>query len=92
VVTDQVAYERYYGRHLRSPSSRIKVDISRCDISEKPYEAYESEISNPTSAISEDELEQQVPLLLLCDPCREELEVLPINQKPLSVNILDVNG
>ncbi len=74
------------------PQAESKLTFSRCEISEKPYEAYESEISNPTSAISEDELEHKVPLLLLCDPCREELEVLPINQKPLSVNILDVNG
>ncbi len=63
------------------PQAESKLTFSQCDISEKPYEAYESEISNPTSAISEDELEQQVPLLLLCDPCREEL-VLPINQNP----------
>ena len=41
-----------------------KLIFSRCDICEKPYKAYESEVRNPTSAISEDELEQQVPLLL----------------------------
>ena len=60
------------------PQSEVKMTFSRCDICEKPYEAYESEISNPTSAISEDELERQVPLLLLCEPCREELQLFPL--------------
>lgn len=55
-----------------------KLIFSRCDICEKPYKAYEYEIRNPTSAISEDELEQQVPLLLLCPKCREKLEVFPL--------------
>ena len=63
------------------PQSEVKMTFSRCDICEKPYEAYESEISNPTSAISEDELEQQVPLLLLCEPCGEELELFPLIKK-----------
>jgi len=58
----------------------VKLTFSRCDICEKPYEAHESEISNPTSAISEEELKQQVPLLLLCDSCREELEVFPVTR------------
>jgi hypothetical protein len=61
-----------------STPTEPKLTFSRCGICEKPYEAYESEISNPTSAISEDELEQQVPLLLLYDPCREQLEVFTI--------------
>ena len=59
-----------------------KLTFSRCDMCEKPYEAYESEIENPTSAISEEELEEQVPLLLLCDPCREELDVFTLVKKP----------
>ena len=56
-----------------------KLTFSRCDTCEKPYE---SEIENPTSAISEEELEEQVPLLLLCDPCREELDVFHSVKKP----------
>jgi len=55
-----------------------KLTFSRRDICGKPYEASESEINNPTSAISEEEIEQQVPLLLLCDSCREKLEVFPL--------------
>ena len=62
--------------------TEAKLTFSRCDICEKPYEAYESEIKNPTSAISEEELEEQVPLLLLCDPCREELDVFHLVKKP----------
>jgi hypothetical protein len=62
--------------------TEVKLTFSRCDICEKPYEAYESEIENPTSAISEEELEEQVPLLLLCDPCREELDVFHLVKKP----------
>jgi uncharacterized CHY-type Zn-finger protein len=54
----------------------VKVLFSRCDICEKSYDADESEINNPTSAISEEELQQQEPLLLLCNSCRQELEVL----------------
>ncbi len=54
---------------------KVKV-FSRCDICEKSYDAYESEISNPTSAISEEELQLQQPLLLLCGSCRQELEIV----------------
>jgi uncharacterized CHY-type Zn-finger protein len=61
-----------------TPSSPLV--FSRCDLCEKHYEAHESEMTNPTSAISEEELEQQVPLLLLCDSCREKLEVFPMNK------------
>ena len=68
IVTNEVVYARHYARHLGS----------RCDIFEKPYKAYENEVRNPTSAISEDELEEQVPLLLLCPKCREELKVFPL--------------
>jgi hypothetical protein len=59
----------------------IWVTGSRCDICEKPNEANESEIKNHTSAISEEEIEEQVPLLLLCDPCREELDVFHLVKK-----------
>jgi hypothetical protein len=63
------------------PTSSSPTVFSRCDICEKPYLAPKSEINNPTSAVSEEDLEEQVPLLLLCDSCREKLEVFPF-QKP----------
>lgn len=65
------------------PISSSPMVFSRCDICGKQYEAPESEINNPTGAISEEELEEQVPLLLLCDSCREKLEVYPSRQKPM---------
>jgi hypothetical protein len=58
----------------------IKIIFSRCDICERGYEAPENETNNPTSAIPEEELEQWEPLLLLCDSCRQELEVYPFNR------------
>ena len=60
------------------PNPSSPAVFSRCDICEKPYLAPESEINNPTSAVSEEELEEQVPLLLLCDSCREKLEVFAL--------------
>ena len=66
---------------IPTPSSPIV--FSRCDICDSPYLAPESEINNPTSAVSEEELEEQVLLILLCDSCREKLEVFPL-QKPMS--------
>jgi len=63
-------------------SAREKSVFSHCDLCEKPYLAQESEISNPTSAVSEEELNQQIPLLLIRDSCREELEVFPLTQNP----------
>ncbi|MGB8450016.1 MAG: hypothetical protein WCE25_09885 [Nitrososphaeraceae archaeon] len=65
------------------PTPSSPTVFSRCDICDSPYFALESEINNPTSAVSEEELEEQVPLLLLCDSCREKLEVFPL-QKPMS--------
>ncbi len=64
------------------PAPNSPLIFSRCDICGKQYEAPESEMNNPTSAISEEELEEQVPLLLLCDPCREELDVFHLVKKP----------
>ena len=60
---------------IPAPSSSLV--FSRCDICGKQYEAPENQINNPTSAISEEELEDQVPLLLLCDSCRKRLELFP---------------
>jgi hypothetical protein len=65
---------------IPTPSSPMV--FTRCDISDKDYLAPESQINNPTSAVSEEELEEQVPLLLLCDSCRKKLEVFPF-QKPI---------
>jgi hypothetical protein len=53
----------------------VKIIFSQCDICEKAYETPESEINNTTSAIPEEELEQREPLLLLCDSCRQVLEI-----------------
>jgi hypothetical protein len=41
--------------------SRHKMIFSLCDICEKAYEAPETEIYDPTSAVAEEELEQQEP-------------------------------
>lgn len=38
-------------------SPDVKVTFSQCDICEKPYEAYDTDLSNPTSAVSEEELQ-----------------------------------
>ena len=65
---------------IPTPSSPMV--FTRCDICDKDYLAPESQIDNPTSAISEEELEEQMPLLLLCDSCRKKLEVFPF-QKPM---------
>ena len=54
--------------------------FSRCDICGKRYKAPGSEINNPTSAIPEEELKEQVPLLLLCHSCREKLELFPLTK------------
>jgi len=61
---------------IPTPSSPMV--FSRCDICDSQYLAPESEINNPTSAISEEELEEQVPFILLCDSCRAKLEVFPL--------------
>ena len=43
---------------IPAPSSPMV--FTRCDICDKDYLAPESQINNPTSAISEEELEEQV--------------------------------
>ena len=63
------------------PTPSSPTVFSRCDICEKSYLAPGSEINNPTSAVSEEELEELVPLLLLCDSCREKLEVFPLQKQ-----------
>jgi hypothetical protein len=62
------------------PFPRHKMIFSRCDICEKAYEAPETEIYSPTSAVPEEELEQREPLLVICDSCRQELELYPFRR------------
>jgi hypothetical protein len=62
------------------PTSSSPMVFSRCDICGEQYEAPASEINNPTSAISEEELNEQVPMLLLCYSCREKLELFPLTK------------
>jgi hypothetical protein len=54
-----------------------KLSFLQCDICGKPYNSDETKLSYPTSAVPEEELQQQEPILLLCDPCRQELDVHP---------------
>ena len=60
------------------PTPSSPTVFSRCDIFKKPYLAPESEIINPTGAVSEEELEEQVPLLHVWDSYREKVEVFPL--------------
>lgn len=55
----------------------IKLVFSRCDICEKPYDEDETKIGNATREHSEEDLQQQEPILLLCDLCRQDLDILP---------------
>ena len=64
---------------IPTPSSPMV--FPRCDIWGKQYKAPKSEINNPTSAISEEELNEQVPLILLCYSCREKLELFPLTKE-----------
>ena len=52
----------------------VKLVFSRCDICEKEYREEEMKLKNAMGEYSED-LDE--PLLLLCDLCRQRLEVLP---------------
>lgn len=56
--------------------AEMKLVYSRCDIWEKPYDEDETKIRNSTNEYSDGE--HQEPLLLLCDSCRLELNVLPM--------------
>jgi hypothetical protein len=56
--------------------AEVKLVFSRCDICEKPYDEDEMKIRNSTNEYSNEE--HQEPLLLLCDSCRLELNVLPM--------------
>jgi hypothetical protein len=54
----------------------IKLVFSRCDICEKEYGEEEMNLKNAMGEYSEDS-EENEPLLLLCDLCRQSLEILP---------------
>ena len=54
----------------------IKLVFSRCDICEKEYGEEEMKLKNATGEHSEDS-EGNEPLILLCNICRQSLEVLP---------------
>jgi len=55
----------------------VKLAFSRCDIYEEPYDEYETKIRNATSEYSDEDLQRQEPLLLICDSCRQRLDILP---------------
>ncbi len=55
--------------------AEVKLVFSRCDICEKPYDEDEKKIMNATSEYSDEERHE--PVLLLCDSCHRDLEVLP---------------
>ena len=53
-----------------------KLVFSRCDICEREYGEEEMKLKNAMGEYSED-FEGSEPLLLLCDLCRQGLEILP---------------
>ena len=53
-----------------------KLVFSRCDICEREYGEEEMKLKNAMDEYSEDS-EENEPLLLLCDLCRQSLQVLP---------------
>jgi hypothetical protein len=54
-----------------------KLVFSRCDICEREYGEEEMKLKNAMGEYSEEDLEGNEPLLLLCDLCRQGLEILP---------------
>lgn len=54
----------------------IKLVFSRCDICENEYGEEEMKLKNAMGEYSEDS-DGNEPLILLCDLCRQSLEVLP---------------
>ena len=59
--------------------SGVRFVFSRYDLCEKGYEAPENEVNIPTSAVPEEDLQHREPQLLLCDSCRRELHLFPLN-------------
>jgi hypothetical protein len=66
---------------MQDTSAQIPADtklvFSRCDICEKEYGEDEMKLKNAMGDYSEEELEGNEPLLLLCELCRQSLEILP---------------
>ena len=54
-----------------------KTGIFRCDICEREYGEEEMKLKNAMGEYSEEDLEGNEPLLLLCDLCRQGLEIFP---------------
>ena len=54
-----------------------KLVFSRCDICEREYEEEEMKLKNAMGEYSEEDLEGNEPLLLVCDQCRQGFEILP---------------
>ena len=54
-----------------------KLVFSRCDICEREYGEEKMKLKNVMGEYSEEDLEGNEPLLLLCDLCRQGLEILP---------------
>jgi hypothetical protein len=54
-----------------------KLVFSRCDICEREYGEEEMKIKNAMGESSSEYSEGNEPLLLLCDLCRQGLEILP---------------
>ena len=57
--------------------TETKLLFSRCDICEREYGEDEMKLKNATGEYSEEDLDGNEPLLLLCVSCRQGLEVLP---------------
>jgi hypothetical protein len=55
----------------------IKFVFSRYDICEKEYGEEEMKLKNAMGEYSEEDLDGNEPLLLLCDSCRQGLRILP---------------
>jgi len=53
-------------RRVPNPTD-AKLSFLQCDICGKPYNSDETKLSYPTSAVPEEELQHQEPILLLCD-------------------------
>jgi hypothetical protein len=53
-----------------------KLVFLRCDICEREYGEEEMKLKNAMGEYSEEDLEGNEPLLLLCDLCHQGLEIL----------------
>ena len=65
---------------LMQDTSGQKLVFSRCDICEKEYGEEEMKLKNAMGEYSEDS-EENEPLLLLCDLCRQSLQVFCLHSQ-----------